>query len=151
MAFNLRFYDHILPETRAEVIRIFTKYENFIPGWVNEVIVNVASGEGDGGIAAQVAVNYEYRNVVLEIFSCWTIQQPFLREQNIIHEISHMTVNPFYCQARRAVIASTAEDSAIREFALTELEKSVEAVTEDMAIAIWRQFNPDIERSFPSR
>jgi hypothetical protein len=129
----------IEPENRAEIEKYLNPFIWLIPKWCQRVLVNLYTGEGDAAIAT--LVDYEYRKITLDFYSCWLIQGSDKMRADVVHECIHFSVNELYNEARRVVLATCNDNEALKDFAFKRLEVSVESVTQDLAFAILNKFD----------
>lgn len=130
---------NITDENKAEIEKHLTPYLFLVPKWCQHLYINLYSADENGAIAT--LVDYEYRRVTFDFYSCWLIQDAEKKQNDVIHECVHAVVNELYHEARRVVIATCENNSALKEFAFTRLEVSVESITQDLTFAILNKFN----------
>jgi hypothetical protein len=133
---------NIEPHNKAEIEKHLNPFLWLVPKWCQEIHINLFdSSSKHGDSAIETITNYEYRFIQIDFFSCWLNCSDETKKESVIHELAHGFTNLIYYQARRAVIAGTADNEALQGFALDELSKTIEAATQDLAFAIYNKFN----------
>lgn len=121
-------------ENKAEIAKYLDQFSYLIPKWCQHLYINLYSAEDNGAIST--LVDYEYRRVTFDFYSCWLIQDKEKKRNDVLHECVHASVNELYHQARRVVIATCENNEDLKSYAFGQLELAVESVTQDLTFAI---------------
>lgn len=133
------FSKNIEPQNKAEIEKYLMPFLWLIPKWAQRIKINLFSSDGETAIAT--LVDYEYRKITVDFYSCWLLQDDLTKQENVIHECVHFFVNELYHEARRVVLATCKNNEDLQDFAFKRLNVSVESVTQDLTFAILSKFN----------
>jgi hypothetical protein len=129
----------IEPHNKAEIASYLKHYVWLVPSWCQHLYVGLWDSKGDSAIAT--CVDYEYRRITLDFYSCWLTQSDYMKRDNIIHECIHFNVNHLFNEARSAVKILGGDDEKLKDYAYEQLRMAVESVTQDLSHAIHNKFN----------
>lgn len=129
---------NIEPENKTEIEKYLYPFLWLVPKWCQTIHLSLY--DADDEAAVSTTVDYEYRRITLNFYARWLIQTPTLKQDNVIHECIHFFVNELYHQAQRAVEAAWEDNEQMKNFAFEQLKISVEAITQDLAFAIYNKF-----------
>jgi len=134
-----QFDNHIEPHVQEEIDSRLIPWLWLLPSWVQSLHIRFYSDNGEGTVA-EITVHEEYRSLDLNIYASWLGEPSQSKVECLVHELVHVYTNQLYYQARRSIIATTANNPEMQEFALEELRRRNEAATQDLAKTIYDQF-----------
>lgn len=129
----------IQPNNKEEIEKYLLPYLWLVPKWVQKLYINLWDADKDAAISTDIS--YEYRRVSFDFYTCWLNSSPHIKQDNVIHEFIHCSVNPLFHQAREVAAATCKENEDLKDYAYEQLRISVESVTQDLTYAILSKFN----------
>lgn len=129
--------ENIQPEHKERIAEMIAELEWLIPGWVQEMPINVWSSD-DHDKVMSVEPDYSYRFVRLNVFSNWLNQNKEEQFRQMIHEIVHIPLSLIADQAE-ASYKNLLEDCPYRTSLMQELTTRHESATCDLTEAIYRK------------
>jgi phage terminase large subunit len=137
---------NIEPANKAEIEKYLNPALWLVPGWCQLIHVNLFDSSTENkNSSCETNVDYEYRFIQLDVFTSWLNATAQEKWGNICHEMVHGFTNVTYYQARRAIIHACGDDEKFKEFALSELAQTNEAVTQDLTKVLCDKFKMQSE------
>lgn len=116
---------------------LITPYLWLIPGWCKHILIKYDS-IGAPEAAAEIKVNVDYRNAVIRVYPQFfdTLNSVREREEMIVHELVHITVNQFYNYSRKEIKRLLSDAPKFAESAQERLDDELERTVQDLTFAI---------------
>lgn len=128
---------NIQPEHRELIGEMIAELEWLIPGWVQEMPINVWSSD-DHDKVMSVEPDYAYRFVRLNVFANWLNQNREDQFRQMIHELAHIPI-ALVADHAEAAFHTLLDDCPYRTSLLQELTTRHESATCDITEAIYRK------------
>jgi hypothetical protein len=129
----------IEPGNKAKIEEHLNPFLWLVPKWCQHLYIGLWDSKGESAIST--LVDYEYRRITLDFYSCWLAQDDYMMRDNVIHECIHFNVNHLFNEARSAVGILGGDNEKLKDYAYEQLRMAVESVTQDLSHAIHNKFN----------
>ena len=128
------------PKDLAELIKpIFDELDWLVPSWAEEVIIHHTPTDAD--IDASCEINYGGRFITISIHPLFFETNSEDRFITLIHELVHGFGKVFADYSRTVIkqILSDEDDTRLMDLILNEMYERNEAMTQDLAYAIYNK------------
>jgi hypothetical protein len=124
-------------ETVAPILRDF---RCIVPDWCRSLAVDYKHDMGRdapvSGAIASMEADPEYRQAKLEIYSAWHTATDEFRELTIIHELTHIALQPMVAFTDKMI--EGAADTVYQDVLVDQWRRTFEGAVEDISRAIQR-------------
>lgn len=134
-AMRIRYSPGLPDEVWAAVAPHLERWALLAPAWCR--YLNVIWGEEEISNALSITAHYEYRRASLYIHANF-LSCPDRREENIVHELSHLVTEPMYNTMRDLKMALVAKCPDLQAWATEAIRYAIESTTCDLTDTLMR-------------
>jgi hypothetical protein len=132
---RIRYSPGMPDEVRIAVAPHVERWAFLAPAWCR--YINVVWGDEETSNALSVTAHYEYRRATLYIHPNF-LTCPDRREENIVHELSHLLTEPMYNTMRDLKAALVDKVPELQAWATEAIRYAVESTTCDLTDTLMR-------------
>jgi hypothetical protein len=119
------------PEMRCVVEAALARVQHLLPSSVHELVVQYENDTGDGA-SLLCRVDPEYRKITLTVRPAWLNGAPAGREADLIHELSHVPLEPL-SDLVRTLIDLYVTDEKVAKVLHEQRRRALEGATCDVS------------------
>jgi hypothetical protein len=146
---KLSFDESIQPGNRAEIERHLTPWLWLVPTWCHTIYVSLWDSSDSGCNAIETMIRYEYRWARIKFYSAWLTESYREKSLHVVHDLLHITNSVYvdYAEGQMDKLCTKDDTPAFHATIMEESRMRCEAMTQDLAVAIFERFQHNAENS----